>query len=504
MKALLSFHKLGNDSWVELPNLLRAHGVETCLTVRGQDDPENKFEVTFDSLPNYTVPDFWSALPISLDGVREYRKFEGSEFFPRISSQLNTMQNRRDFTGTFRQLERELRIRRILLVTFTAVLRQAPDFAAFDVTPHDHVNAAIEAVLRWLDIPIIFFQPSLVGPQSLPRTSLTEEFGYRIHPGIRDSFSAELEEVVGLANAAIFRLDGGAGTPKMSSQFDREKTAYSLGGRFRGALFFIRRLGKGLHFPSVNFSGHTFLPAPFRRLVELVLDWSLRRSLVDSIRKLSSAGPGSSESFALFALHYEPERCSIPEGFPFSSQFDAVVAARALLPEHVHLFVKEHFSQSASALRGTLGRSPEYYTVLGDIPGVTVLGIEAKTREIILNAQCVFTLTGKVGIEAALLGTPVLVGGQPWWKGMPGTGTLSEILTDSDYSEFVALAMPARTEVFDWLDEKFRDSLVPVLGDATLDRYESRISKLPARYGDLQLAVLLDVLRSFISTISRD
>ena len=500
VRALISFHKTSNATFQELPQRLQDLGVEVVITVTGLEDGVERFPTDYSRLPNFTIPDVWDLLKVSDSGVLEFSRFEQSDEFKALRLTMLSMQNRRDFTGTYRPLEREVQIRRLLLRIFTGLIDRRPDVAVFDVTPHDHVSVGIDGALRWMGVPVLSFQPSLVGPQSIPRTSLTEIFDFSISRATRDKYASELSEVVALAEASIERLEKGAGTAKISAQKKREISARTPVGRIKSLRFMLSRLTQGLHFPSVNFSGHTVLPAWLRKPLEVVLDWSLRRSLVNTIFSIPSEIPETQGKFALFALHYEPERCSIPEGYPYSSQLDAVIRARALLPPAVVLVVKEHFSQSAAALRGTLGRSPETYAMLEGIPGVKVLGIKANTPELITRAECVFTLTGKVGIEAALKGTPVVYGGQPWWGAMPGSAPLSSFTTSAALQKFVASPRPSRDKVFGWLSGQFSSTLVPVLGDATVERYSERISPLPERFAELQLDVVLEVIRSFLDS----
>ena len=441
-----------------------------------------------------------SNMEISAKGTREFSRFERSSNFDELRSVILTMQNRLDFTGTFRLVDRDLRFRNELLRVFSIFAENRFDFACFSATPHDSVAFMFETVSRWNRIPVLFFQPSLVGPQSLPRKSLVEPLKYSLSPTIRENYFSELETVASLAMESIGRLEAGKGTAKVALQRERERSSRNFLGRMRAIKFFFSRLGKGLQYFSVNFSGHKDLPEWFVRPLEVFLDWSLRRSLSRAVRALPSDIPETRKKFALFALHYEPERCSIPEGYPFSSQIDAVIRARALLPEDVVLIVKEHFSQSAAALRGTLGRSPDTYQVLESIPGVKVIGIGADTPGLVSRAECVFTLTGKVGIEAALKGTPVVYGGQPWWGKMPGSASLNSFDGTSELKSFLESSRPSRDEVFDWLSGQFADTLVPVLGDSTVDRYTKRISPLPERFSELQLAVLAEVVKCFLDS----
>jgi len=441
-----------------------------------------------------------SNMEISAKGTREFSRFERSSNFDELRSVILTMQNRLDFTGTFRLVDRDLRFRNELLRVFSIFAENRFDFACFSATPHDSVAFMFETVSRWNRIPVLFFQPSLVGPQSLPRKSLVEPLKYSLSPTIRENYFSELETVASLAMESIGRLEAGKGTAKVALQRERERSSRNFLGRMRAIKFFFSRLGKGLQYFSVNFSGHKDLPEWFVRPLEVFLEWSLRRSLSRAVRALPSDIPETRKKFALFALHYEPERCSIPEGYPFSSQIDAVIRARALLPEDVVLIVKEHFSQSAAALRGTLGRSPDTYQVLESIPGVKVIGIGADTPGLVSRAECVFTLTGKVGIEAALKGTPVVYGGQPWWGKMPGSASLNSFDGTSELKSFLESSRPSRDEVFDWLSGQFADTLVPVLGDSTVDRYTKRISPLPERFSELQLAVLAEVVKCFLDS----
>ena len=450
---------------------------------------------------SFAFPEPWMKEAITSEGLEHFSHFERSESFAETRLTMLAMQNRQDFTGTFRVVDRDVEIRALLLRIFSKLLIEKFDFGVFGVTPHDHEQAAIEAAMRWLGIPVLFFQPSLVGPQSAPRTSLTTMFDYEIPKSTRKKYSAELAEIVRLAESSIERLEAGGGTPKMSNQMRSEIQSRSFMGRLRAIFYTVSRLRRGVHQASTNFSGHSVLMPWFTKPLEIVLNWSLRKSLVNRIFSLPSEIPDLKGKFALFALHYEPERCSIPEGYPFQTQIDAVLRARALLPDDVVLIVKEHFSQSAASLRGILGRGPETYHLLEDTPGIRVVGIKANTPKLISKAECVFTLTGKVGIEAALKQIPVVFGGQPWWHEMPGSLSLASISSQDELSDFLSSPQPSRDRIFDWLSSKFKEDLLPILGDYSVERYVDRISPLPPRYLELQTEVAADTIHTFVTRV---
>ena len=412
----------------------------------------------------------------STEAIRDYSAYRRSPGYAETHGMLLLMMSRVDSTGTFRSLEREVLARKIHLEIFTALAEARPTMGIFDVTPHEALDFALLRVLEWKKIPSLMFQPSLVGPQVMARTSLTDIFPLALNPAVVSQHSEALEEVHRIADASIQRLADGTGTPKMDNQKAKEASVGTLGSRLNALRFSLRRLRTPGRDVAFAFTGHTRIPARVRRALELLLERSLRRSLKYRIDELPSLTEAPSHKFVLFALHYEPERSSIPEGYPFDSQLDAIAAVRNLLPEDVTLYVKEHFSQQAAALRGFVGRSPDFYDLLESLPGVTVLGTKTNTRELMRSAECVMTFTGKVGIEAALEGSRVLYLGQPWWGQMPGAHNFHNL---TSYQDLLAAPIPSPAEVQSWLEEQIRGSLLPGVSSVPPERHSKRIAQLP-------------------------
>ena len=412
----------------------------------------------------------------SKEAIRDYSAYRSSAGYAETHGMLLLMMSRVDSTGTFRSLEREVLARKLHLEIFTALAEAQPTMGLFDVTPHEALDFALLRVLEWKKIPSLMFQPSLVGPQVMARTSLTGILPLVLDPAVVSQHSEALEEVHRIADASIQRLADGTGTPKMDNQKAKEASVGTLGSRLNALRFSLRRLRTPGRDVAFAFTGHTRIPARVRRALELLLERSLRRSLKYRIDELPSLIEAPSHRFVLFALHYEPERSSIPEGYPFDSQLDAIAAVRNLLPEDVTLYVKEHFSQQAAALRGFVGRSPDFYDLLESLPGVTVLGTKTNTRELMRSAECVMTFTGKVGIEAALEGSRVLYLGQPWWGQMPGAHNFHNL---TSYQDLLAAPIPSPAEVQSWLAKQIRNSLLPGVSSVPPERHSKRIAQLP-------------------------
>ena len=135
---------------------------------------------------------------------------------------------------------------------------------------------------------------------------------------------------------------------------------------------------------------------------------------------------GKREGFALFQLHFEPEKSTIPDGGLNVSQLSAIRIARESLPSDIELVVKEHPSQLSFVSHGFTGRSPAFYEALLDMPGVSLVSRSAPNWDLIERSRIVLTVTGTVAVEAACVGIPSGHFGHPWYRGLRGTSPLTD------------------------------------------------------------------------------
>ena len=185
----------------------------------------------------------------------------------------------------------------------------------------------------------------------------------------------------------------------------------------------------------------------------------------------------------------------MPEGLPFLSQTDAIVAVRNFLPDSVHLVVKEHYAQQASNLRGQLGRSALTYQLIASLPNVSILGIDTISAKVIDGALCVFTMTGKIGIEAASAGIPAIYMGNPWWTDMPGAFDFHDPVLAQKISP---PAQWTTAELKKWFEKEFRSTLLIGLGGTSPEKYSSRVAALPENFEDLEVQSLQRAFNAFL------
>ena len=124
--------------------------------------------------------------------------------------------------------------------------------------------------------------------------------------------------------------------------------------------------------------------------------------------------------FIFVALQCQPERSTSPDGEVFVHQNIMIEMLGKSVPEGWYVYVKEHISQFKNFQRAERSRSKNYYDDISGLPNVRLVPLSVSSFELIDSARAVGVVTGTVGFEAVIRGTPVLVTGHPWYKGCEG------------------------------------------------------------------------------------
>jgi len=155
-----------------------------------------------------------------------------------------------------------------------------------------------------------------------------------------------------------------------------------------------------------------------KSVVEALRQARQLRTMRSKLRAISSDSLPS--SYALMFLHNEPERTSVPDGGVYGDQLFAVRSVAKKLEGRMTLVVKEHPTQLTLIKRGFRARSMAFYRELESIPNVVVVSDECDRRSLLSSSRFVVTLTGKVALEAAAIGRPVVALGHAWYSDLPG------------------------------------------------------------------------------------
>jgi hypothetical protein len=399
--------------------------------------------------------------------------------------------SRNDMTGTFRFVDREAVLAAAVLAACDILQPAKVDLLLFPVTPHEFFPFVLWGVADLLGIPVLFFQPSSIAPVAHARSSL-----HSAHP-LKDAssqFPLVAEAARLKSREKLASLANGVDPAYMQRQRQRDGVVAGRGHAWKVLQSTLRWLFTDRFPDSVDLSGHAHRHGILSRALKILLTRSLQRALREKILTLGIPNL-TPHHFAVFALQYEPERTSMPEGLPFDFQGDAVITARALVPRETTLVVKEHYSQQSAALRGFLGRSLRFYDLIETLPNTDFAPTADKLIDLVGRAQCVFTLTGTVALEAVLRGTPVAYFGAPWWAGLPGTLRVSE---KSTYGEIVSQPLPNAEEVFAFFDQLALREMIPGLAGETIQTTRQRLGTLPEGFAEAEAAAITDSILSVL------
>lgn len=125
--------------------------------------------------------------------------------------------------------------------------------------------------------------------------------------------------------------------------------------------------------------------------------------------------------YVLFGLHMQPES-TIDVWAPFYSNQMRVIEllARSIPPTH-KLLVKVHKSDVSNHSRKELDRMQAF-------PGVELIAPFADTRKFIDNADLIIAIQGTMGLEAALLGKPVIMLGESPVNMFPSASPIGKVV----------------------------------------------------------------------------
>ncbi|WP_458232746.1 hypothetical protein [Roseateles sp. P5_E8] len=101
--------------------------------------------------------------------------------------------------------------------------------------------------------------------------------------------------------------------------------------------------------------------------------------------------------FVLYAMHKQPESSIDVLGRYYEDQFKLIHAIWRSLPPNWSIYVKEHTNAIGD-------RGPSFYAQINRLPNAYVIDETASAPQLIKAAQAVFTVTGTIAYEAALMG----------------------------------------------------------------------------------------------------
>jgi hypothetical protein len=270
------------------------------------------------------------------------------------------------------------------------------------------VGEAPDMMPAWLAYELApLFDCEVVGliPSAIPPGRLLALRRHSEIPGARECYehlrAAGLDHKQLAAARALQSIVTGSGT----------KLDY-LPPRPKGAAAHARRIGNLPEHLGISIwqlreraAGNWFVqPDPFVWQLRLV-SRKLRGAWADR-RWLTDPPPGG--QFAFYPVHFEPEAATAVHGSYFQNQLEVIRNIARSLPADWKLVVKEHFYMRGSRRMG-------FYRAVRRIPNVRLVPFSVPTNELIMRAEVLVTISSTAGLEASMIGKPVVMfGDYPW------------------------------------------------------------------------------------------
>jgi len=401
--------------------------------------------------------------PYSLPEVNyagEYAEFFQSEDYIRAKDICFKMMDRFDMYGAFSRLDREAYFHKLTIWCLKTVHEKKPDALLMIERPHSHSQYLLYRVCKYLDVKIANFKACPLFPlnylqyDEVHSVEKVMESDPEIWREFESTLAGYIDELSALSES---------GDSHSPSYMQRQRRDAKLDRKIKKFIFNDSKLiWKDFKHHVGNRLRGVYSPInPYRYgLIRRLWSKNTRRKNLRRFCQAATEQFDFSESFVYYPLHYEPERTTTPDGGDFYDHMVALVALRKLLPDHLKIVVKEHPSQFFLADKGSRGRSPLIYDVFKSVKGVVFVGTEGDSMDFIRRSSCVATLTGSVGIEAAIMGKKAITFGYTWYYDCPNTFAWRE---DLSFSEIENQPIADASTIHAFILEKLRKHGVPAM-----------------------------------------
>jgi hypothetical protein len=200
------------------------------------------------------------------------------------------------------------------------------------------------------------------------------------------------------------------------------------------------------------------------------------------------------EKFVYFALHFRPERSTIPEANFYFDQASCVSLLSRAIPADFRIIVKEHPRQVGDSFIPDLRRThfPELdlYNRIASIPKVRFAPTNSLASDLINKSSLVASCTGSALWEALQLGKPALSFGSSWHsacRSSPNAASLADLESGID-----SLLNKSATDVRNDLDD-FLSYIFPYTLAAAYSHISATGSDIPY---DMHVTRLVSAIKS--------
>ena len=409
-----------SEPWIKVIEELKALGVEPAHIIHWRDDVDD-YQRFSDGHCNFqTVESAWRGMGFPYDSVAldepSLKKIAWYE------SQAIVMMSRLDPTEeAFPAVSRQIFFRQLVGYWLAVISKQKVDVVISPSIPHRVFDYALYTACQLKDISFLSFQLTPFGSNSI----LIDDVDNMPKVSIEGK----------LAPSTIVRER----VKKVLAKYDEAIPDYMVKHKINNSSIFkpiekivgkvTKNLRKGNFYkfakPNTYWCSKGALPNEMAPgWIDYLFTKAKNRAKLRTLRKryaqLASKSIPLDSKFVFVALHYQPEETTCPTGGAYNDQLLIIQLLNEVLPKDVNIVVKEHKSQFYSDQEGAAGRNLVYYRRLMSISErVYFSSVEDDPFSLIDKAQATVTVSGTIGWESAIRGTPSMIFGRAWYEGMP-------------------------------------------------------------------------------------
>jgi hypothetical protein len=410
----------------------------------------------------------WRIMGVAYQG--EHAAFFHSIEYYRTKDRALKMMDRLDIHGVFSRLDREVYFKNICIWALTVMPKLNADCLIMTEAPHSHAQYTLYEICQYLNIRTYKVQPWLIVPiltiKSMDNRAIVvqdkTEKQEEVHAKIRSVISNHVERIRNSIDSSKYEANSIKEQRKASSvlmqlsEFVSRKYYHTILSRYYHRFkFFLRKE----YFP--------VLPAFPHIVLSGYQKWVKRRCVRYYYTKHSHTTPDMTQKYVYFGLHYEPERTSNPDGGDYHDQVLSLIKLRKFLPEDVHIYVKEHPSSFFKSVKKVLGRSPLFYEHIKNIKGVTLVGMNVASIDLVRHSIFVSTISGSLAHEAAIMGKKAIAFGDCWCEKMPNVTSWDDSL---NYDQFINMPLHSHDAVKEFMLKEFETKYVVGCQNGTAEK----------------------------------
>lgn len=420
----------GNDVWFDAALHLYQNKIAKPILWLGDDRHFKKAKEIFtdDVLFMNTFVHYQEEID-QINYIDEESEFFFSKNYLRAKDRCLKMMDRLDLYGSYSRQDREVVFNKIAIFLLKKLSKEQPDALVMAEIAHSHAQYLVLEVCLFLNIEIVKFNTWILGPllylENL-RTGEKFEVTYQVDEEISNAIKKQIDFYVD--NVILKKNEGNFELDYMRNQ----RLKLAIKNRFinfirSGWIDFIKefwfqfRKNVKSHYYQIN-------PYKFGIYIRTKIKRNRRQNLIKEQNR-NTVKLNLSKRYVYFALHFEPERTTNPDGGTFHDQFLAILSLRKILPKDIKIVVKEHPSQFYIYDRGSRGRSPLFYNLIKNIEGVELVDYTENSFNLILNAEMTATISGTIALESAIIGKQSLIFGNAWFNDCPNVTKWSMDLT---------------------------------------------------------------------------